>query len=393
VFWRGIFRASSHRTRHGLGAVATIGRDTTDAVKSHAVKQYIETAWERTDDGDLIRPETDTEVAEKLGVSQQLVNEVIKNTTGGIIYHDRVAAREYYEKHPDASYREVARQVDSSQPTVTEWLKEDFDEGDGDDEQQDTLAVVARDKDEAERAAEVTRTAADGGGAVADTATAKATELARADADPDDAAAEIEQAEREHEEERQRKERETRRRQAFESAETAVETDHFSPPLVKPVLQLHHEACHVPPVVAVSDPPPCSVGQRRRKFAVVLSRCVVVVHAHLRPDVDGYLVNVDVQPTRAAVERLGDLPDLAAREIVASEDLLDGLGDRGHVIAGVGDGVAAVAVVELAGGFDSVVPPGILVACSDADGVRNVTHCEHNSCSPVFSSHWNGASL
>lgn len=106
-----------------------IGRDTTDAVKSHAVKQYIELSWDRTDDGDLIRPETDTEVAEKLGVDQSLVSRVVNNMNAHIIYHDRVKAREYYKKNPDASYRDVAEQVDTSRPTVTEWLKEDFDEG------------------------------------------------------------------------------------------------------------------------------------------------------------------------------------------------------------------------------------------------------------------------
>ena len=41
------------------------------------------------DDGDLIRPETDTEVAEKLGVSQQLVTKVCNRTNGSIITHDR----------------------------------------------------------------------------------------------------------------------------------------------------------------------------------------------------------------------------------------------------------------------------------------------------------------
>ena len=73
-----------------------------------------------------------TEVAEKLGVSEQTVGRVCKNFQVEIITHDRVKAREYYEDNPDASYREVARQVDASNKTVTEWLKEDFDEG-GDD--------------------------------------------------------------------------------------------------------------------------------------------------------------------------------------------------------------------------------------------------------------------
>jgi len=77
-----------------------LGRDTEDAVKSHAVKQYIETTWDRTDEDNLIRPETDTEVAEKLGVSQQLVSTVCNRTEGSIITHDRVKAREYYEDNP-----------------------------------------------------------------------------------------------------------------------------------------------------------------------------------------------------------------------------------------------------------------------------------------------------
>jgi hypothetical protein len=91
-----------------------LGRDTGDAVKSHAVEQYIETTWERTDEGDLIRPETNQDVAEKLGVGSTTVDrlfdsdmdgstlEVIKNPHAGIIYHDRVKAREYYEDNPDA---------------------------------------------------------------------------------------------------------------------------------------------------------------------------------------------------------------------------------------------------------------------------------------------------
>ena len=55
---------------------------------------------------------------------------MVNRANDSIIYHDRVKAREYYEDHPDASYREVAEKVDASRPTVTEWLKEDFDEDD-----------------------------------------------------------------------------------------------------------------------------------------------------------------------------------------------------------------------------------------------------------------------
>jgi|APHM01.1.fsa_nt_gi DNA modification methylase len=136
-----------------------IGRDSTESVKSHAVKQYIETAWNRTDDGALIRPETDTEVAAKLGVSQRLVSGVVKNRNGSIIYHDRIQAREYYEDNPDASYREVAEQVDASRPTVTEWLKEDFDEGGDQEKDEEQEVLVARTDEEADKATEITQKA------------------------------------------------------------------------------------------------------------------------------------------------------------------------------------------------------------------------------------------
>jgi len=64
--------------------------------------------------GRLAGPETDTKVAEKLGVDRSLVSRVCKNIDANIITHDRVEAREYYENNPDTSYREVARQVDTS---------------------------------------------------------------------------------------------------------------------------------------------------------------------------------------------------------------------------------------------------------------------------------------
>ena len=57
-------------------------------------------------------------MAEKLGVSQELVTDVCNDSIGTIITHDRVTAQEYYEGNPDASYREVARQVDGGSVIV-----------------------------------------------------------------------------------------------------------------------------------------------------------------------------------------------------------------------------------------------------------------------------------
>lgn len=173
-----------------------IGRDTTDGVKHHAVKQYIEMAWEYDEDAEAYaKPETQEEVADKLGVSRATVKRVFDNGHLTIIEHDRLRARRYYENNPDASYREVARHVDRQANTVARWLKEDFDEGDNNDDEQETLAVTARDRDEAEAVAEVTRTATDGGdGTAATVASEQAEALARNETTPDRAAAEVEQA-------------------------------------------------------------------------------------------------------------------------------------------------------------------------------------------------------
>jgi ParB-like chromosome segregation protein Spo0J len=189
-----------------------LGRDITDAVKQRAAKQYITTAWERTDEGDLIRPETNKEVAEKLGVGKSTVArvfdssakgptlEVVKNSQVGVIYHDRVKAREYYEDNPDASYREVARQVDASRPTVTEWLKEDFDEGDtGDDGDTTPLTAFARNEDEHEKTQDVAQkaTSEDVDDDIQQEAQEQAEKLSRGETSPQTASKNVEKAEAE----------------------------------------------------------------------------------------------------------------------------------------------------------------------------------------------------
>ncbi len=189
-----------------------LGRDTTDAVKSHAVKQYIETTWDRTDDGDLIRPETDTEIAKKLGVSEVTVGRVfdgsavgatvnvVKKSRAKIIYHDRVKAREYYEDNPDASYREVARQVETSRPKVAEWLKKDFDEGDDEDNSDNdtSLTAFARNESEGEKAQETftKKDDDDSDEEVREFAEQKAEEIAQNKTTPDSAARKVSTRER-----------------------------------------------------------------------------------------------------------------------------------------------------------------------------------------------------
>lgn len=142
-----------------------LGRDIDKGVKKEAVKQYIETTWPRDDD-DLILDEFETEVAvaDELGVSRRPVKDA-KNKLRNLghmsqIPHSRHLAREYYEDNPDASYREVARQVDSDDKTIAKWLKEDFDEGDEDDDTvQTALNIPAKNEDEAEKAQDVAQQA------------------------------------------------------------------------------------------------------------------------------------------------------------------------------------------------------------------------------------------
>jgi phage N-6-adenine-methyltransferase len=120
---------------------------------------------------------------------------VIKKSQARIIYHDRVKAREYYEDNPDASYREVARQVDASQPIVTEWLKEDFDEGDT-----TPLAAFARNEDEHEKTQDVAQkaTADDVDDDIQQEAQEQAERLSRGETTPNEAAGKVQQTERDH---------------------------------------------------------------------------------------------------------------------------------------------------------------------------------------------------
>jgi len=201
------------------------GRDTTDGVKTHAVKQYIETAWDTTDDGALIRTEDDTEIADKLSVSQELVTDVFDCSIGTTIKHERLKAREYYEDNPDASYREVARQVDAANSTVTRWLKEDFEEGDEDDGT--SLTAFATDESAAEKAQETFSEVSGSEGtdeesttpdtvddSVSEAAEENAERLARGETSPQTAAKNVEKAKAE---------------QAVEEDRTATEEHQYTP--------------------------------------------------------------------------------------------------------------------------------------------------------------------
>lgn len=195
-----------------------LGRDIDQGVKSEAVKQYIETTWPTDDEtGALVRTETNVEVGDALGVSEALVRGVCKNRNGAIITHARVEARDYYREHPDASYREVARHVDASNKTVTEWLKEDFDEGDDEDEddesEQPALNLFSRDEDEAEKAQDLAQQSEED-----DEASEQAERVANKEATVNQAEDEFEFRKGRQEQERQKEERREQCRQEFREA-------------------------------------------------------------------------------------------------------------------------------------------------------------------------------
>lgn len=173
-----------------------LGRDTTDAVKREAVEKYIKRAWPRDDESEaLVKKESQSEVADALGVDASTVSRVLKNLQAQVIKHDRLKAREYYRENPDASYREVSQQVDASNPTVTSWLKEDFDEEDEDETESQPLNLFARNESEKEDTREITQKANEGD----DEAKEQVERLAEGKTTPDTASRRVEQKEREEE--------------------------------------------------------------------------------------------------------------------------------------------------------------------------------------------------
>jgi len=205
-----------------------LGRDVDSGVKSNAVEQYIEQTWPVDEEsGAIAQIETQEEVAENLGVSSQTVMRVLRNFQEEIIKHDRLKAREYYRENPDASYREVARQVDASNATVTEWLKEDFDEGDDSEpegeEEQTSLTATATGKDEAEASQELFKKAKEDN----ETAREQAEKTAKGKTNP-------KRANRKVEKQKNKEQREQKR----QKQKKRVQQDYFDDDAVEPTLHV-----------------------------------------------------------------------------------------------------------------------------------------------------------
>jgi len=162
-----------------------------------------------------------------------LVTTVVNRSNDTIIYHDRVKAREYYEENPDASYRDVARQVEASRPTVTEWLKEDFDEGDDktDGVETEPANLLAATEQDREKNNEIAQTAiGDGGSSVADPVQETAEKQIKRVRDRQESAAEaydeVETAAKAHTEQLERKQRRQSQQQQYENSDETARVIH-----------------------------------------------------------------------------------------------------------------------------------------------------------------------
>jgi len=127
-------------------------------------------------------------------VNQSTVTRCVNNMREHIIYSDRVQVREIWEEDTDLSYSEVAEKVDASRPTVTKWIKEDFEND------KEIQTATTRNKNESKKAGEVLRRSqGDVDEDVREEAEANAERLARGDTSPDAASKNVEIAEAEKE--------------------------------------------------------------------------------------------------------------------------------------------------------------------------------------------------
>ncbi|AFH22638.1 hypothetical protein OSG_eHP31_00130 [environmental Halophage eHP-31] len=203
-------------------------RDLTDGTKRQVVKQYLLEHPER------VAEDTQAEIASDLGVSRKTVGRAIEELPEDVkcgqvtelsTDEKRQQVRAYVEDHPDASNREVAREVDCdvSHVTVGNWRDEW-------DIQEPTtgLDTFTNSKSEADEALDVIDAATDddADGEVRETAQQKAQEITDGQTTPGEAHDDVEQAEREHEEQQQQQERDQQRRESYENSDETVEVRH-----------------------------------------------------------------------------------------------------------------------------------------------------------------------
>lgn len=141
-------------------------RDLSDGTKREVVKEYLLEHPERVEE------DTQEAIAEDLGVAQQTVSNAVQGLQerGKLTKHSTLSTKEkrdlvqsYHEDNPDASNREVAREVDCdvTHVTVGNWRSEWRDEDEEEDESTG-LDIVTNSATDAQKAGEVAKKAKGG---------------------------------------------------------------------------------------------------------------------------------------------------------------------------------------------------------------------------------------
>jgi 16S rRNA G966 N2-methylase RsmD/DNA-binding MarR family transcriptional regulator len=194
-------------------------RDLSDGTKREVVKQYLLEHPAR------VAEDTQQAIAEDLGVGRKTVSRAVDDLEeSGKLGHltelsteeKRAEVREYVEDNPDASNREVAREVDCdvTHVTVGNW-REEWDI----QEPTTELDTFTNSKAEADKALDVVDKATDDDTdeEVRETAAAKADEIASGETTPDDAAFEVERAQ----DDADQQQHEADQRETFEALDTS----------------------------------------------------------------------------------------------------------------------------------------------------------------------------
>lgn len=193
-------------------------RDLSDGTKRDVVKQYL------LEHPDRVAEDTQEAIAEDLGVSKKTVNRAIEQlrengklcqVTQITTDEKRDQVRSYVEDNPDASNREVSREVDCdvTHVTVGNWRNEwDIDNPNT------GLDTFTNSKTEAEKAINIAQTATDDNSndEVRKTAKEKIDEISAGDTTPEEATKEVEKATEIAEDEQRRK----KQRESFEQTLT-----------------------------------------------------------------------------------------------------------------------------------------------------------------------------
>jgi len=201
-------------------------RDLSDGTKRDVVKEYLLEHPER------VQEDSEREIAEDLGVSYKTVQRAKQKIPDGKLgqvsqistQEKRDLVQSYVESNPDASNREVAREVDCdvTHVTVGNWRSE-WRESDESEDRSTGLDIMTNSVDEAEKASSVAKKAKQGD----ETAKEEAEKLNEQDTTPD-------KAHRTVEKEQNKREREQKRQQQKEK----VQQDYFGDGAVEPTLHV-----------------------------------------------------------------------------------------------------------------------------------------------------------